>query len=876
MLRELSLRILDREEVLAKEAQEELESSLPTFAGLSRDAKQDLHRVLVEVLRHALDFMVHEGMDREELYAFARALGRRKVVQSIPFADLVRAIFIIEKVVWRHIGPDAVDMDLAPQDWLRVLEVMSELNSHVIAALSASYLEAKDEIISRQLRELHGLMEVGRTIMSTVDLEKVFLQILEVAMELMRTPMGAIYLLEKGGEELRLVAQVGLNPPWEEGRKVALERSLLHEAMREKAPVSAADERLSGLSLPLPASGGTVRSVLSCPILKDHVPIGGLELYDVEPRAYERVDMALLAAFAPQAGVAIENARLFHMERRRRYQLSVMKEMAEESASAVRFNHAVGIITRKMAELAGVNRCLLFLYDPEKDQVEYVWGHGVSSAASERMREIRWRPEEMDQLSRLAVREGLSLFVEDTWTDPRVNAEHMKLFKVRSCLSVPLFHEGKVIGFLILGNSTKRPPFQEEELEMITAVASQAAVSVEQARLRKRVAERERRLQELEAAERIFKERERSEAIIDANPQAIMVVDRDRLITVFNPAASLLFGWRKEEVVGRHVHELLYGEDDPPQGTCSREGCPVDLAFRGERAEIREMEYTRPDGSRVWISGTFSVIRNRRRQIESVVCVFRDITEEKRLQHLALVDKELDIASHIQGALLPDGPLETDRVKVIAHQEQARIVGGDWYDYWLADGRLYLVIGDAAGSGIPAALLSTLAMSAIRAEAESGSDLMEVLRKANRAIVPHRLEDRFVTVFLAELDLETLRLRYVNAGHNDPYLIRGGTEIIPLESGRRAVLGAFDSPELEVVERDLVKGDRLFLFTDGVVDCRDSKRRPFGERRLRRFLQQNGSRKGEALVRDLVRNLGDYCGGVMGDDFTVVLCDIKP
>ncbi len=875
MLKELSLRIVDREEILAEEAQRELETSLPTFAGLSHEAKQDLRRVLVEVLRQALEFMIQEGLDREELYAFARALGRRKVIQSIPFADLVRAIFIIEKVVWRHIAPDAVEMNLTPEDWLRVLEVQSELNSHVIAALSASYLEAKDEIISRQLRELHGLMEVGRTIMSTVDLEKVFLQILEVAMELMRTPMGAVYLLEKGGEELRLVSQVGLHPLWEVGRKVALERSLLHEAIKEGAPVSAADERLSGLSLPLPATGGTVRSVLSCPILKDRIPIGGLELYDLEPRTYERVDMALLAAFAPQAGVAIENARLFHMERRRRYQLSVMKEMAEESASAVRFNHAVGIVTRKMAELAGVNRCLLFLYDSEADQVEYVWGHGVSAAASERMRGIRWRPDEMDQLSRLALREGSSVFVEDTFTDPRVNSEHMRLFKIRSCLYVPLFYKGKVTGFLILGSSSKRPPFQEEELEMIGAVASQAAVSVEQARLRKRVAEREKRLQELEAAERVFKERERSEAIIDANPQAILVVDRDRLITVFNPAASALFGWRKEEAVGRHVHELLYGEENPEQGTCKREGCPVDLAFRGERAELREMEYTRPDGTRVWISGTFSVIRNRRRQIESVVCVFRDITEEKRLQHLALVDKELDIASHIQGALLPEGPLETDRVKVIAHQEQARIVGGDWYDYWIYRGKLYMVIGDAAGSGIPAALLSTLAMSAIRAEAESGSDLLEILRKANRAIVPHRLEDRFVTVFLAELDLDALVLRYINAGHNDPFLIRGGTEVIPLESSHRAVLGAFESPELETVERPLERGDRLFLYTDGVVDCRDYRKRPFGERRLRRFLLQNGSRNAEALVRSLVRTLNDYCGGMIGDDFTIVLCDIK-
>jgi PAS domain S-box-containing protein len=456
-----------------------------------------------------------------------------------------------------------------------------------------------------------------------------------------------------------------------------------------------------------------------------------------------------------------------------------------------------------------------------------------------------------------------------------MNKEYAKFLGIRSCLVAPLVYGGKVSGLLVLGSSFKTRVFEEEDREMILVILDQVTLAIEQVRLRERIRHRERRLQELEASERVFVERERSEAIIAANPDAIFLVDRDRSITLFNPAASELFGWRGDEAVGRHVHEILYGEEGVELGTCSRDDCPVNAIFRGGKSSLKEMEYMRRDDSKVWVSGSFSVIRNKKRQIESVICAFRDITEQKRLQYLALVDRELDIASHIQGALLPEGPLENGMVRVMAHQEQARIVGGDWYDYWEEDNRLMLVIGDATGSGIPAALLATMATSAIRAEANYRSDILDVIKKANRAVVPQRMEDRFITIFYSELDMDTLKLRYVNAGHYDPILIRAGTDLITLKSRKRTILGAFNDPDLEAEEFQLEPGDRLFMYTDGVIECRDSRRRAFGENRLRRHLKGAGSRAATAFLQDLVKALKDFSSGKMEDDFTVLLCDIK-
>ena len=874
MLREISGKLSLQIGALVLEMQNAFEKNLPTYAGISADAKKDIRDLLENLALRISGFITGEAIDRQEFYAFGRLLGRNRSLQTIPFGDLVRAVFLVEMIIWNRIVPEISDRDLSPADWASVLGMLSDINANLIAALSASYIETKDEMIQRQLQELHGLLEVGLIITSTMDLDRVFHEILEVAAGIMQTPMGAVYLIEKTGDELELVSQLGLSPPWVKGRKVELSRSLLAEAIAEKAPVTGADERLRGFSLPA-AVGGKVRSVLSCPIMKDEKPIGGLELYDVEARIYNRLDMALLAAFAPQAGVAIENARLFSLERMRSRQAQVMKDLAEGAAAALNFNQAMSVVVKKMAEVAEVDRVLLFSYQQEKNELQFIWGQGFSTKMNRRLRQLRQHPEEMDELTRRTILNGEITVVEDTEVDPRVNRDNARALGILSGLSVPIASKNQVTGMIILGDSKRKRTFTLDDMEMIKAVAGQAGIAVEQARLRQRIRDRERRLQELEASERVFVERERSETIISANPEAIFLVDRDRSINLFNPAAETLFGWKEDEALGRHAHEILFGETSVEPGVCGREGCPIDRVFRGERMGRWEMEYPRRDGSQVWISGSFSVIRNKKRQIEDVICVFRDITEQKRLQYLDLVDKELDIAAHIQSALLPGDSLENKVVRILAHQEQARLVGGDWYDFWEEEDHLALVIGDAAGSGIPAALLATLAMSAIRAEAAYRSDVAEVLRRANRAIVPHRMEDRFLTVFYGQLDLKTLRMRYVNAGHYDPILIRGGSNLLTLGSKKRTVLGAFEEPDLEVEEFQLEPGDRFFIYTDGVIECRDSRRRTFGENRLKRYLKSAGSRAAGAFVEDLVDVLNNFCGKRMEDDFTFLICDIK-
>jgi GAF domain-containing protein len=302
--------------------------------------------------------------------------------------------------------------------------------------------------------------------------------------------MGAVYLLDEEGEELRLVSQVGLGAPWVKGRRVFLARSLLSLAMEENAPVTALDNRLRGLSLPSSASGGRVRSVLSCPILKDDRPIGGLELYDVEPRTYNRLDMALLAAFAPQAGVAIENARLFELERKRRRQTVELMELAEAIAGAMSFKQAIGILVRSLVMITGADKCLLFFYDSDTGRLVFARGYGLTSAMNKYLQNATWGLDDLDEATILAIDQQQVITTEDALSDPRINAGYARFLKLRACIIAPLIYGGKVSGVLAIGSKTKTSLFEDEDREMIAVVLDQATISIEQVRLRERVRER--------------------------------------------------------------------------------------------------------------------------------------------------------------------------------------------------------------------------------------------------------------------------------------------------------------------------------------------------------------------------------------------------
>jgi serine phosphatase RsbU (regulator of sigma subunit)/CHASE3 domain sensor protein len=250
----------------------------------------------------------------------------------------------------------------------------------------------------------------------------------------------------------------------------------------------------------------------------------------------------------------------------------------------------------------------------------------------------------------------------------------------------------------------------------------------------------------------------------------------------------------------------------------------------------------------------------------------------KRLQQLALHDRELEIAASIQRNLLQKSVPHTPEVRLSPMQRQANLVGGDWFDVDSSGGRLAVVVGDASGKGIGAALLATVALSALRAERRAGGDGPRLMSRANRALVDATDPDSYATVVYLDLDLASGKATWLNMGHPPPFILRGsdtpdGSRGHYLDGPRNRALGWFDDPGLEQGSVEVRAGDRLVLYTDGWLEAKSVDGETFGEHRFAEALTRLGILAGEALVEELVREVERFAAGKLDDDLTMLVVE---
>ncbi len=222
--------------------------------------------------------------------------------------------------------------------------------------------------------------------------------------------------------------------------------------------------------------------------------------------------------------------------------------------------------------------------------------------------------------------------------------------------------------------------------------------------------------------------------------------------------------------------------------------------------------------------------------------------------------------------LLPPLTFTTDRLVLSAILEPCYAVGGDVYDYAVDDDIARIALFDAVGHGLPAALTATVALGASRSARIQGRGLQEVGRAVDEAILGEFRDSRFLTAVLAELHLRTGTLRYINAGHPPPVLLRGGKAVAQLDSGRRLPLG-LGGAAAAVAEISLEPGDRLLLYTDGFTEARDQFDQQFGLTRLIDFAERHAAAglPPPETVRRLVHDLLDHQDGPLRDDASMML-----
>jgi predicted ester cyclase len=242
---------------------------------------------------------------------------------------------------------------------------------------------------------------------------------------------------------------------------------------------------------------------------------------------------------------------------------------------------------------------------------------------------------------------------------------------------------------------------------------------------------------------------------------------------------------------------------------------------------------------------------------------------EQEIRERERVEQEMRVARIIQQASLPEEVPTLAGWQITPYYRPAREVGGDFYDFHLlSEGRLRLVVGDATGKGVPAALVMSTTLGMLRLAAQSYSSPGVMLQRVNEALCPNIPANMFVTCFYAILDPESGLLRYANAGHDLPYLHHGG-DAEELRA-RGMPLGLMPGTSYEEGEDSLREGDSVLFYSDGLVEAHDPKGEMFGFPRLRALVAEPGEERSleDFLLKELYSFVGE--GWEQEDDITLL------
>jgi len=242
--------------------------------------------------------------------------------------------------------------------------------------------------------------------------------------------------------------------------------------------------------------------------------------------------------------------------------------------------------------------------------------------------------------------------------------------------------------------------------------------------------------------------------------------------------------------------------------------------------------------------------------------------EQERIER-ERIEQELKVARSIQQASLPEKVPDLEGWQISPYYQPAREVGGDFYDFHLfSEGRLGLVVGDATGKGVPAALVMSSTRSMLRALARASNSPGEVLEQVNDLLVSDIPPNMFVTCFYAILDPKSATLSYANAGHDLPYL-RHGDHAEELRA-RGMPLGLMSGMSYEEGEASLRQEDDVLFYSDGLVEAHDPKGEMFGFPRLRALIAEHAQERslGDFLMEELYSFVGE--GWEQEDDITLL------
>lgn len=253
----------------------------------------------------------------------------------------------------------------------------------------------------------------------------------------------------------------------------------------------------------------------------------------------------------------------------------------------------------------------------------------------------------------------------------------------------------------------------------------------------------------------------------------------------------------------------------------------------------------------------------------------RRLEQQQQAQREESQAKELAAALEIQKSLLPHTIPTLRGCELATAWQPVRSVSGDFFNVLQFDERrAAFCIGDVAGKGMPAALVMSNAQALIKAFASAQCEPRDLCGLVNRALSGQLNAGKFVTFFYATFDSANRKLRYTNAGHNPPLLIRCDGACLTLQMGG-TVLGVFGDNKFEQGEVQLAAGDRVLLYTDGITEVLNAAGEEFSEERLLALLRTHRNLSAAALQERIITAVKEFCNGDFQDDATLLVLAIE-
>jgi len=236
----------------------------------------------------------------------------------------------------------------------------------------------------------------------------------------------------------------------------------------------------------------------------------------------------------------------------------------------------------------------------------------------------------------------------------------------------------------------------------------------------------------------------------------------------------------------------------------------------------------------------------------------------ERERKLLAVENELETARRIQMSILPRSLPVVAGLEVTARYEPMTEVAGDFYDFLPTSGGLTMLVADVSGHGVPAAMIASMLKVAFEAQAENARDPAKILAGLN-AVLARPLDGRFVTAACAFINVENGCVDYAGAGHPPALIVRAGGEVVELaENG--LMLGPFPGTAYASMRVPFTHGDRLLLYTDGIIEATLKDGEEFGLARLKEFARANRTSVADRLIAAV-------SGPIREDDLTVVVAE---